>query len=166
MGITISSLKERGVCLNRVDRGREKKESLPPLGLGIINIAPLHGRTNLTTRVWVRSLGMGMGRCQAPNPTQPIGWLPVFVSYVLVSLKIDSILSSIPTHTLAYIQQLTWHQSSQNSIHLLWQLISNLAYIYHAYHIISSKATNKQDIIRVETQTWQQGIKIKYNLNI
>ena len=141
-------------------------ESPPRLGLGTINIALLHGKTNLTTRVWVRSLGMGMGRCQAPNPTQPIGWLPVFVSYVVVSLKIDSILSSIPTHTLAYIQQLTWHQSSQNSIHLLWQLISNLAYIYHAYHIISSKAANKQDIIRVETQTWQQGIKIKYNLNI
>ena len=35
-------------------------ESPPRLGLGTINIAPLCGRTNLTTRVWVRSLGMGM----------------------------------------------------------------------------------------------------------
>ena len=92
MGITISSLKERGVCLNRVDRGREKKESLPPLGLGIINIAPLHGMTNLTTRVWVRSLGMRMGRCWAPNPTRPVGWLPLIMSYVLISLKVCSTL--------------------------------------------------------------------------
>ena len=34
--------------------GREKMESPPRLGLGTINIAPLHGRTDLTTRVWFR----------------------------------------------------------------------------------------------------------------
>jgi len=45
------------------------------------------------------------------------------------------------------------------SIHLSWKLILNLAYIYHAYHIISFKATNKQDITRAEK--WQQDINIK-----
>ena len=37
---------------------------LPPrLGLETINIAPLCGRTSLTTKVGVWSLGMGMERC-------------------------------------------------------------------------------------------------------
>ena len=31
--------------------------------LGIINIAPLHERTSLTTKVWVQSLGTVLGRC-------------------------------------------------------------------------------------------------------
>ena len=30
-----------GVCLDQVDYGREEMESLPRLGLGTINIAPL-----------------------------------------------------------------------------------------------------------------------------
>ena len=30
------------------------------------------------------------------------------------------------------------------NIHLSWQLTSSLAYIYHAYHIISSKAANNK----------------------
>ena len=32
-------------------------ESSPRLGLRTIYIAPLHGRTKLTTKVWVRSFG-------------------------------------------------------------------------------------------------------------
>ena len=32
-------------------------------GLGIMNIAPLRGMIDLTTRVWVRSLGTILGRC-------------------------------------------------------------------------------------------------------
>ena len=58
-----SSLKEWGVCLGQVDQGGEKMELPPRLSLGIINITPLHGRISLTTKVWVRSLGMGMGSC-------------------------------------------------------------------------------------------------------
>ena len=46
-----------GVRLGRVDRGGEKMESPPRLGLGIIHIVPLRKRTDLTTRVWVQSLG-------------------------------------------------------------------------------------------------------------
>ena len=47
-----------GVRLGRVDRNEEKiLESPPNLGLGTIYIAPFCGRTNLTARVWVRSLG-------------------------------------------------------------------------------------------------------------
>ena len=32
-------------------------------GLGIMNIVPLRGMTDLTTRVWVRSLDTVLGRC-------------------------------------------------------------------------------------------------------
>jgi len=52
---------------------RKGTESLPSLSLGTIYIVPLRGRTKLTTRVWVWSLGMGMGRYEAPNPTQLMG---------------------------------------------------------------------------------------------
>ena len=63
VGTAASSLKERGICLSRVDWGGEKMESPPRLGLGIINIAPLLGRTDLTTRVWVWNLGTDLGMC-------------------------------------------------------------------------------------------------------
>ena len=42
---------------------RKEMELLPRLGLGTICIEPLCGRTDLTTKVWVRSLRMGMRRC-------------------------------------------------------------------------------------------------------
>ena len=38
-------------------------ESPPKLGLETIYITPLHGRIDLTIRVWVRSLGTILGRC-------------------------------------------------------------------------------------------------------
>ena len=116
-------------------------ESPPRLSIGTINIALLHGRTSLTTRVWVQSLGMGMRRCQAPNPTRSVSRLLVIMSYVLISLMAHSIFLSILTHTLAYIQQSIIPNSN---MHLSWQLTLSLAYIYHAYHIISSKATNNK----------------------
>ena len=54
----------KGVCLGRADQGKEEKMELPPsLVLGTIDIWPLHGMIDLTTRVWIRSLGMAMGRC-------------------------------------------------------------------------------------------------------
>lgn len=51
VGVVASSLKERGIRLGRVDQGGEKMKSPPRLGLETINIAPLQGRTDLTTRV-------------------------------------------------------------------------------------------------------------------
>ena len=44
-------------------QAKKKIESSPRLGLETICIAPFHGRTDLTTRAHVRSLGMGMGKC-------------------------------------------------------------------------------------------------------
>ena len=111
------------------------------LGLGTINITLLHGMIDPTTKGWVRNFGMGMGRCQAPNPTQPVSQLLVIVYYVLNSLKAHSIFLSILTHALAYMQQSIIPNSN---IHLSWQLTLSLAYIYHTYHIISSKATNNK----------------------
>ena len=52
-----------GVRLSRVDCGGEKMESPPRLGLGTINIVLLHGMTDIITKIWVQSLGMGIGRC-------------------------------------------------------------------------------------------------------
>ena len=52
-------LRKRGVRLARVDWGRSRNHK----------IVPLYGRTSLTTRVWGRSLGKGMGSCYEPNPT-------------------------------------------------------------------------------------------------
>ena len=53
-----------GVYISQVDRDGEKMLELPPsLGLGTIYMVPLRGRTSLTTKVWVWSSGMGMGRC-------------------------------------------------------------------------------------------------------
>ena len=47
-------------------------ELSPSLGLGTINIALfMDGLIFTKARVW--SLGIGMGRCLAPNPTQPMG---------------------------------------------------------------------------------------------
>ena len=46
-----------GVCLSWMDWGREKiLESSSSLGLETIYIAPFHGRTDLTTKVWVQKL--------------------------------------------------------------------------------------------------------------
>ena len=52
-----------GVRLSRMDWGRENMESPLRLGLGAIYIAPLHGRSGLTTKVWVRSLDTILRRC-------------------------------------------------------------------------------------------------------
>ena len=77
--------------------------------------------TDLTTRVWIQSLGMGMGRCQASNPTRPMGRLPAIMSYVLILLKAHLILLSILSHT----QQHT--SSKQHDI----SHPKTLTYIYH-----------------------------------
>ena len=57
---------------SRVDQGKERKmESPPRLGVGTIYIAPLHGKTDLTTRIWVWSLGMaweGVRHLRPPDP--------------------------------------------------------------------------------------------------
>ena len=42
-----------GVCLGLVDRGGETRSHHLVYGLEIMNIVPLHGRTDLTTRIWV-----------------------------------------------------------------------------------------------------------------
>ena len=54
---------EMGVHLGQGDQGGEEMESPLRLGLGTIYVVPLCGRTDLTTIVWVRSLGTILGRC-------------------------------------------------------------------------------------------------------
>ena len=63
VGTVVFSLKERGVSLGQVDKGKEKMELPPRLGLRTINIALLRGITGFTAREWVWSLGMEMERC-------------------------------------------------------------------------------------------------------
>ena len=62
---------------------RKEMESPPSLGLGTIYITLLRGRTDFTIRV-------------------SVGWLPLIVSYVLISLKACSILHLELTHTHTY----------------------------------------------------------------
>ena len=102
-------------------------ESPPSLGLGTIYIAPLCGMTNLTTKAWVQILGMGMGRCQTPNRTQPMGRFPLIVSYVLISFKACSILHPKLTHTHTHTHT---HQHSSNNQHGI-NYPKTLTYIYH-----------------------------------
>ena len=83
-----------------------------------------------------------MGRCYAPNPTRPVGRLPLIVSYILISLKAYSTLHSkfthththTHTHTLAYIQ----------AYNMAPIIPKTLTYIYHANHIIIFKVATKQ----------------------
>ena len=141
---------------------------------------PLRGRINLTTKVWVWSLGMILERYQAPKTAQPMGWLPLIVSYILILLR---------THSTLHLKHTNTHTHLHTSKHRTRHFILNLTYIYHAYHHITNPSihlswqstnpiihlscisshprqqTNKI-FIRIETQTWQQGIKIKYNSNI
>ena len=55
------------------------------------------------TRAYVWSLGMGIGRCQAPNPTRPVGRPPLIVFQILISSKSPLICYSKLTHTLTCI---------------------------------------------------------------
>ena len=84
----------------------EKTQGVASLfyGLETMNVASLCGRTSLTTKVRVWSLGMVLGRCWAPKTTRPIGRLQLIVSYILILLKAHSTLHlHTRTHTLAYI---------------------------------------------------------------
>ena len=47
--------------------GQRKGVATQFYGLKTMNIEPLHGRTDLVTRVQIRSLGTILGRCQAPK---------------------------------------------------------------------------------------------------
>ena len=117
--------------------------------------APLCGRTSLTTRVWVWSLYMILGRCQAPKTTRPVGRLPLIVSYVLILLKAYSTLHlNTHTHTKAYIYayNMTFHPkpnihlsclstNSNPSIHLSC-LSTNTTLAFISYGIISWSRQN------------------------
>ena len=82
-----------------------------------MSIAPLCGMINLTTRIWIRSLGTILGMCWAPKTTRPMGQLPFIVSYILISLKECSTLYSILTHT---------HTHTHTNMHLKINMASNI----------------------------------------
>ena len=56
------------------------------------------GEGLIFTKARVRSLGMNMGSCQAPNPTQPVGQPPLIVFQILVPSK-GLLTCSSYTHT-------------------------------------------------------------------
>ena len=90
-------------------------ESPPSLGLGTINIVP-YMEGLIFSKARVRSLGMEMGRCQAPNPTYFMGWLPLIMFQVLISLKAYSTYYSnthTHTHSNMHLKQTTWHNHPQ-----------------------------------------------------
>ena len=80
-----------------------------------------------------------------PHPTSGSAFTHCVLHFNLIKGTFNIYHSKL-INTLAYIQQTTWHFSSQN-----------LAYIYHASHHIISKS---------ETQTWQYSNKCYRHLNI
>ena len=57
----------------------------------------------ILTREHVRILGMGMGRCQASNPTRPVGRPPLIVFQILIPLKGPLICYSKLTHANTHL---------------------------------------------------------------
>ena len=63
-------------------RQRKRMELLLRLGLGIIYIAPLHGRTDLTIKVWVRSLGTAWEGVRHPiSPNLRVGFHSLYLTF-------------------------------------------------------------------------------------
>ena len=79
----------------------------------------LRGRIDLTTRAHVQSLGIGIGRYQAPKTTRPMGQLPHIMFYVLILLKVNSTsLFQTHTHTGIHLSKQHGISSPNPSIHL------------------------------------------------
>ena len=78
------------------------------------------------TRSRVQRLGMGMGRCQAPNPTRPVGRPPLVVFQILIPPKNPLICNSKLTHT-------NMHQTSEHGICPI--LIHSIKSYYSSRHI-------------------------------
>ena len=97
--------------------------------------SPLREMTDLTIRVWVRSLGTILGRCQAPKTARPVGRLPLIVSYVFILLKTHSTFHlNTHTHTHNSIHLSIQHGILSQTLHTSIMLITTsqtLAYIYH-----------------------------------
>ena len=83
--------------------------------------SPLREMTDLIVRVWVRSLGTILGRCQAPKTARPVGRLPLILSYVLILLK-----AHLALHLNTHIRQ---HTSKETT----WHFNLTLTFIYHAH---------------------------------
>ena len=122
-----------------------------------MNIALLCGRTDLTIRVCVRSLGTILGRCYAHKISRPMGRLPLIVSHVLISLKECSTLYSILTHTHTHTNiHLTINMASnipKPNIHQ--SCLSTKPSIHLSWHLIQGNNKSWQQVCMVETQTWQ-----------
>ena len=131
---------------------KEKGVATQFYGLGTMYIAPLRGMTDLSTRVWVQSLGMVLGRCQAPKTTRLVGRLSLHMFYILILLKACSTLHTRLTHTHTLTFNSNQHGiSNQNpsihvsyisyilGIHLSWQSSKPRAYIYPSIHLAPYK---------------------------
>ena len=129
-----------GVCLGRVDWGKETRNCHLVLWSRTINIAPLHGRTNLTTRVRIQSLETILGRYKAPKTARPMLWLLLIMSYFLILLKVHSILYLKHKHL-----SIQYDISSQTLTYIYHgnHLITTLAYIYHDKPLIQGSKQNK-----------------------
>ena len=109
---------------------------------------------------------MRVERCQAPNSTRLMSWLPIIVSYILISLKAHSILLSILTQTsihlainiasiipkaLTYIYHGNSHQSQHTSImHIISSYPRQQTTRYHKGKNIDM-TTSKKHVIAFQT---------------
>ena len=112
---------------------------LPPrLGLGTINIVPLCGRTSLTTRVWVRNLGLGDRKVLGtqPHPTRGSASSHCVLHLDLIKDSFNIFIYTY-THTLASSSNQHGNNHPKNpNIHL-------------SYHLI--QGSKQQNITRPET---------------
>ena len=107
---------------------------LPPnLGLRTINIAPFCEMTNHYQSTCLE-FGIGMGRCQAPNPTRPMSWLPLIMFQILISLKRNlTCYSNSHTHSNMHLKASNMASS-----------FPSLALIYHGIKHILPRAKTSQ----------------------
>ena len=109
--------------------------------------SPLREMTDLIVRVWVRSLGTILGRCQAPKTARPVGRFPLIVFYVFILLKTYSILY-LYLHTHQHTSKhTTWHFIQNPKIHL-----SCFSYHYKPQHTSIMVIISSHPIIETCTE--------------
>ena len=109
------------------------------------------------TRACVRSLGMEMGRCQAPNLTRPVGWPPLIVFQILIPSKGLLICYSILAHTIMHLK--SKHDICPTLIHSIKPFHSSNTYISKAValtrHLIKHIQSFKHSVMAFINQRGQ-----------
>ena len=107
------------------------------------------------TKACVQSLGMGMGRFQASNPTRPVGQPPFIMFQILVLSKDLLTCYSKLTHTLImHIKQSTSHiipKPQQHSSIMAFKHVIQVQQVYHkAASLITQQHVSQHSIKNIQ----------------